>query len=53
MVRARLHAGEAVVHKHGEGRWTYASGNFSADLVVDELGVVVDYGEPPIWRAVS
>jgi len=37
---------------HGEGRWTYASGNFSADLVVDELGVVIDYGSPPIWRAV-
>jgi hypothetical protein len=39
--------------KHGEGRWTYASGNFSADLVVDEMGVVIDYGDPPIWRAVN
>jgi hypothetical protein len=39
--------------RHGVGRWTYASGNFSAGLVVDELGVVIDYGDPPIWRAVS
>ena len=39
--------------KHGDGRWTYASGSFSADLVVDELGVVIAYGDPPIWRAVT
>jgi hypothetical protein len=39
--------------RHDDGRWTYASGNFFADLVVDDLGVVVDYGEPPIWRAVT
>jgi hypothetical protein len=39
--------------KHVDGRWTYASGNFSADLVVDELGVAIDYGDPPIWRAVT
>jgi hypothetical protein len=38
--------------KHADRRWTYASGNFSADLVVDQLGVVIDYGAPPIWRAV-
>jgi uncharacterized protein len=29
--------------------WTYASGEFTADLEVDEHGVVVDYGQPPIW----
>lgn len=29
--------------------WTYASGEFSAELEVDEHGVVVDYGRPPIW----
>ncbi|HSK06705.1 MAG TPA: putative glycolipid-binding domain-containing protein [Acidimicrobiia bacterium] len=44
---------EQTYTKQGEGGWTYASGEFSADLVVDELGVVVDYGDPPIWRAVT
>lgn len=39
--------------KHSDTRWTYASGDFSADLIVDEVGVVIDYGEPPIWRAVD
>lgn len=39
--------------KHDEGRWTYSSGEFSAELVVDERGVVIDYGDPPIWRAVT
>ena len=29
--------------------WTYASGKFSAELEVDEHGVVVNYGRPPIW----
>jgi uncharacterized protein len=29
--------------------WTYASGEFSAELEVDEHGVVVNYGRPPIW----
>lgn len=30
--------------------WTYASGEFSAELEVDDQGVVVNYGSPPIWR---
>jgi uncharacterized protein len=29
--------------------WAYASGEFTAELEVDEHGVVVDYGRPPIW----
>jgi uncharacterized protein len=43
---------EQTYTKHSDDRWTYASGGFSADLLVDEQGVVIDYGEPPIWRAV-
>jgi uncharacterized protein len=37
--------------RRGDRLWTYASGEFSADLDVDEHGVVVDYGRPPIWAA--
>jgi hypothetical protein len=43
---------EQIYTKHSDDRWTYASGEFSADLLVDEHGVVIDYGDPPIWRAV-
>jgi uncharacterized protein len=31
-------------------KWRYASGNFSAELLVDNQGVVHTYGDPPIWR---
>ena len=41
-----------IYTKQSDNRWTYASGDFSADLQVDEQGVVIDYGDPPIWRAV-
>jgi hypothetical protein len=43
---------EQIYTKHGDDRWTYASGEFSADLLVDEQGMVIDYGDLPIWRAV-
>lgn len=34
----------------GKTTWQYASGNFSAELLVDDHGVVLRYGNPPIWR---
>jgi hypothetical protein len=36
--------------KTGEATWRYASGKFSAELLADDHGVVVRYGDPPIWR---
>lgn len=36
--------------KTGAATWRYASGNFSAELLVDDHGVVLAYGDPPIWR---
>jgi hypothetical protein len=36
--------------KTGEATWRYASGNFSAELLADDHGVVLRYGDPPIWR---
>lgn len=38
--------------KRADDTWTYESGDFSADLIVDEHGVVLTYGEPPIWKTV-
>jgi len=35
-----------------DDRWTYESGDFTADLAVDEHGVVLTYGDPPIWRTI-
>jgi hypothetical protein len=34
----------------GDATWQYTSGNFSAELLVDDQGVVLRYGDPPIWR---
>lgn len=34
----------------GKTTWRYTSGKFSADLWVDDQGVVLRYGDPPIWR---
>jgi hypothetical protein len=34
----------------GESSWQYASGDFSAELLVDDDGVVIRYGDPPIWQ---
>jgi hypothetical protein len=41
---------EQTYTKRGDGTFTYASDNFSADLEVDEHGVVITYGHPPVWR---
>ncbi len=37
-------------YSRNEPTWQYASGNFSAELWVDDQGVVLRYGDPPIWR---
>lgn len=34
-------------------KWRYASGNFTAELLIDNQGVVRTYGDPPIWREVG
>lgn len=34
-------------------KWRYASGNFTADLLVDDHGVVLTYGDPPIWQTID
>jgi hypothetical protein len=34
----------------GDATWQYTSGNFSAELLVDDQSVVLRYGDPPIWR---
>ena len=41
---------EQTYTRRGEGIFTYSSGDFTADLHVDEQGVVVTYGQPPIWQ---
>lgn len=43
---------EQTYTRRSDWLWTYASGEFSADLEVDEHGVVVNYGRPPIWARV-
>ncbi len=41
---------EQTYTKRGDDTFTYASGDFSAELIVDEHGVVITYGHPPVWR---
>jgi hypothetical protein len=41
---------EQTYTRRGEGMFTYSSGDFTADLDVDQHGVVVTYGQPPIWQ---
>jgi hypothetical protein len=41
---------EQTYTRRSEYVFTYASGDFTADLHVDEQGVVVTYGQPPIWQ---
>lgn len=36
--------------KRGENTWLYQQGDFSAGLEVDRNGVVITYGDPPIWH---
>jgi uncharacterized protein len=43
---------EQTYIKRTDDRWTYESGDFTADLAVDQNGVVLTYGEPPIWRTI-
>jgi hypothetical protein len=43
-------ASDQTYTKTGEATWRYASGNFSAEVLVDDHGVVLRYGDPPIWR---
>ena len=43
-------ASDQTYTKTGEATWRYASGNFSAELLADDHGVVLRYGDPPIWR---
>ena len=43
---------EQTYTKRSADRWTYESGDFAADLTVDEHGVVLTYGEPPIWQTI-
>ncbi|MGH8951556.1 MAG: putative glycolipid-binding domain-containing protein [Acidimicrobiia bacterium] len=43
---------EQTYTKRSDDRWTYESGDFAADLRVDEHGVVLTYGDPPIWRTI-
>ena len=43
-------ATDQTYSRTSETTWRYASGNFSAELLVDDHGVVLSYGEPPIWR---
>ena len=43
---------EQTYIKRSDRRWTYESGDFAADLAVDEHGVVRTYGDPPIWRTI-
>jgi len=43
-------ASDQTYTKTGKATWRYASGNFSAELLVDDHGVVLRYGDPPIWR---
>jgi hypothetical protein len=38
--------------RRSDDRWTYESGDFAAELSVDEHGVVLTYGDPPIWRSI-
>jgi hypothetical protein len=43
-------AADQTYTRTGAETWQYASGNFSAELLVDDQGVVLRYGDPPIWR---
>jgi hypothetical protein len=43
-------ASDQTYTKTGEATWRYASGKFSAELFADDHGVVLRYGDPPIWR---
>lgn len=43
-------ANDQTYTRTGKTSWQYASGNFSAELSVDDHGVVLQYGDPPIWR---
>ena len=43
---------EQTYTKRRDDRWTYESGDFAADLAVDEHGVMLTYGDPPIWRTI-
>jgi hypothetical protein len=36
----------------GDGRWRYEAGDFAADLVVDDRGLVVTYGDD-LWATVA
>jgi hypothetical protein len=46
----RFIATDQTYTRTGKTTWRYASGNFSAELLVDDQGVVLSYGDPPIWR---
>jgi hypothetical protein len=43
-------ASDQTYTKIGDSTWRYASGDFSAELQVDDHAVVSQYGDPPIWR---
>lgn len=43
---------DQVYTRSDEMTWTYQHGDFKADLEVDEYGVVVTYGDPPIWYSI-
>lgn len=43
---------EQTYTRQSDDRWTYESGDFAADLAIDEHGVVLTYGDPPIWRTI-
>lgn len=43
-------AADQTYTRTGGTTWQYTSGNFSAELLVDDQNVVLRYGDPPIWR---
>jgi uncharacterized protein len=46
----RFIATDQTYSRNSESTWQYASGDFSAELLVDDHGVVLRYGDIPIWR---
>lgn len=46
-------AADQTYSRTDETTWRYASGSFTAELLVDDHGVATRYGDPPIWQAVE
>jgi hypothetical protein len=46
----RFMAANQTYTRTGDATWQYTSGNFSAEILVDDQGLVLRYGDPPIWR---